>query len=46
MSNQGFVLPDEQRRCPDCTANMVKIGIDLYRCTSCGEKFEATEEEE
>ena len=28
-------------RCPDCGYNMVKIAIDCYRCTACGEKWEA-----
>jgi len=34
---------DDPFACPDCHAHMVKIGIDLYRCTNCGETFEATE---
>ena len=42
MSNQ-----DDPFACPECDAHMVKIGIDLYRCTDpeCRETWEATEEE-
>lgn len=36
---------DDPFACPDCEAHMVKIGIDLYRCTDCRETFEATEVE-
>lgn len=46
-AGEGFEVPEDNKRldnlyaCPDCKANMVKIGIDAYRCTRCGEKFTA-----
>ena len=39
-------MSDDPFACPDCGAHMVKIGIDLYRCSYCRETFEATEIDE
>lgn len=43
---EAGTINDDPFACPDCEAHMVKIGIDLYRCTRCGETFEATEVDE
>lgn len=38
------LITDDPYQCPECEdGHLVKIGIDLYRCSTCHETFEATE---